>query len=52
VKLQEQIYGEAVPAQVKRRVGRLLDDVLVGDLESIPVAKITLDEEPVDSKKV
>jgi hypothetical protein len=28
-------------------VGRLLDDVLVGDLESIPVAKrITLDEEP------
>jgi hypothetical protein len=53
VKLQEQIYGEAVPAEVKKRVGRLLDDVLVGDLESIPVAKkISLDEEPVDSKKV
>jgi hypothetical protein len=50
VKLQEQIYRESVPDQVKTRVGRLLDDVLVGDLESIP-ATVKLDDHSVDAGK-
>jgi hypothetical protein len=52
VKLQEEIYREAIPEQVKSRVGRLLDDVLVGDLESIQMpSSVTLDDHSVDTKK-
>ena len=35
VKLQEQIYKQEIPEEVRARVATLLDDVLVGDLESM-----------------
>jgi hypothetical protein len=35
VKLQEQIYKQTIPEDVRARVATLLDDVLVGDLESM-----------------
>lgn len=48
VSLQEKIYKESVSEDVKARVGRLLDDVLVGDLESIPLNKtVRLEETPI-----
>jgi hypothetical protein len=48
VSLQEKIYKESVSEEVKARVGRLLDDVLVGDLESIPLNKtVRLEETPI-----
>jgi hypothetical protein len=47
VSLQEKIYKEPVSEEVKARVGRLLDDVLVGDLESMPLNKtVRLEEAP------
>jgi hypothetical protein len=37
-KLQEHIFQQNVPETVKARVGTLLDDVLVGDLDSVEYA--------------
>ena len=46
VRLQEKIYKESVSEEVKSRVGKLLDDVLVGDLDSIPVSNtVRLDDD-------
>src|ERR671919_740833 len=35
VKLQEQIYKQNIPEEVRAKVSTLLDDVLIGDLESM-----------------
>lgn len=35
VKLQDQIYREQLPEAVRKRVGTLLDEILVGDLDPI-----------------
>jgi hypothetical protein len=42
VKLQEEMYKNGVPEEVKARIRQLLDDVLVGDLEAS--AAVTLDQ--------
>ena len=49
VKLQEQIYKQDIPEEVRARVATLLDDVLVGDLESMTTVHevVTL---PVDGE--
>jgi len=34
VKLQEQVYKQDIPEEVRARVATILDDVLVGDLDA------------------